>query len=124
MYIALVIVVVAIGLGLVIHSSQSKKHSGAQSSTINTAVSTTSVNIQNYMFEPMAITVKAGSTVTWTNQDSVHHTVTADTPSDNAPNGPLIGQGETYSFTFNKPGTYDFHCMPHANMHGTVIVTN
>ncbi len=76
------------------------------------------------MFVPMAIKVKVGTTVTWTNKDSVHHSITADNVASNAPDGPLIGQGEKYSFRFTKAGTYTFHCMPHPYMHGTVIVTS
>jgi amicyanin len=98
--------------------------SSSSSSNTSGAVATTDVKIQNYMFSPMVIKVKVGSTVTWTNEDQVHHTVTADTVSADAPNGPLIGQGEKYSFTFKKAGTYTFHCMPHPYMHGTVVVTN
>ncbi len=107
-------------------SSNTSPTTTKSSSSANTsgAVATTAVNIQNYMFSPMVIKVKVGSTVTWTNQDQVHHTVTADTVSADAPNGPLIGQGEKYSFTFKKAGTYTFHCMPHPYMHGTVVVTN
>ncbi len=88
----------------------------------STAVAATAVTIQNYMFSPMAIKVKVGDSVTWTNQDGVRHNVVADKASADAPNGPLIAKGETYSFTFKKAGTFTFHCMPHPYMHGTVIV--
>lgn len=87
------------------------------------AMATMDVSIENYMFSPMSIKVKVGDTVTWTNKDSVHHNVIADTASADAPNGPLIGKGETYKFTFKKAGTYTFHCAPHPYMHGTVVVT-
>lgn len=97
-------------------------HSSSSASSTSGAVATTAVQIQNYMFTPMVIKVKVGDTVTWTNEDSVHHTVTADKASADAPNGPLIGQGESYSFKFTKAGTYTFHCMPHPYMHGTVVV--
>ena len=85
-------------------------------------VATTAVQIKDYMFMLSVIKVKVGDTVTWTNMDSVHHNVVADNPSADAPNGPLIGQGETYSFKFVKAGTYKLHCNPHPYMHGTVIV--
>lgn len=96
--------------------------SGASASDTSSAVATTAVQIKGYMFAPMVIKVKVGDTVTWTNADSVHHTVTADTKSADAPDGPLIGQGESYAFKFTKAGTYTFHCTPHPYMHGTVIV--
>ncbi len=84
---------------------------------------TSSVTIQNYSFTPASITVKAGTTVTWTNQDSIQHSVVADDQSADAPNGPLLAKGESYKFTFAKAGTYKYHCSPHPYMQGTVIVT-
>jgi amicyanin len=70
------------------------------------------------------IRVKAGDTVTWTNNDSVRHNVVADERSAAAPEGPLIADGKSYSFTFTKAGTYPYHCEPHPNMKGTVVVTD
>lgn len=96
----------------------------ATAQELASAVSTNQVKIADYMFVPMTVKVKPGTTVTWTNMDMVHHSVTADTISPNAPNGPLIGKGQTYSFTFKKAGVYTFHCQPHPFMHGTIIVTN
>jgi plastocyanin len=81
------------------------------------------VTIKDYMFSEKDISVKAGTTVTWTNQDDVKHTVTADTPSADAPSSQLFGKGETYSFTFKKAGTYTYHCEPHPYMKATVTVT-
>ena len=109
-------------------SMTTMKTSGSTSQTDTSsakdAVATDQATIQNYAFSPATIKVKVGAMVTWTNQDSVHHNVVADKPSDDAPNGPLIGRGETYSFTFKKPGTYTYHCVPHPYMHGSVVVTN
>ena len=111
---------------VVLHSNSSMTMSSTATSAADTAsaVSTNKVAIKDYMFAPMAIKVKVGTTVTWTNQDEVHHSVTADQASAAAPNSPLFGKGESYSFKFTKAGTYTFHCMPHPYMHGTVIVTN
>lgn len=97
------------------HESASNQQSASQ------AVATNKVTIANYAFSPATITVKAGTTVTWTNQDSVHHSVTAD--NGKGPKSQLFGQGESYSYTFSKPGTYTYHCEPHPYMQGTVIVT-
>lgn len=82
-------------------------------------VSQTSVQIQNYQFSPSTITVKAGDTVTWTNQDSVEHSATSD---DGSFDTGLMSQGKSGSVTFSKPGTYTYHCKIHPTMHGTVIV--
>lgn len=132
--IGLVAVVLIVAIGAVIASGGKKSPSTGTTPTSNspaatnntkdsgTAVAATAVTIQNYMFGPMAIKVKVGDTVTWTNQDGVRHSVVADNTSADAPNGPLIAKGETYSFTFKKAGTFTYHCMPHPYMHGTVIV--
>ncbi|MFD9634623.1 cupredoxin domain-containing protein [Streptomyces violascens] len=80
-----------------------------------------SVSIKNDAFTPKILTVKAGSTVTWTNDDEEPHTVTSDV------NGPLrspgLDTGAVYHFTFTAPGTYTYLCTIHPFMHGTVTVT-
>lgn len=89
-----------------------------------TAVATTTVTIQNMAFSPSVITVKQGSTVTWTNQDTVAHTVTADaTGQPNSPASPSIAPGGTYNHTFTSTGTFHYHCKIHPDMTATVIVT-
>jgi plastocyanin len=85
----------------------------------NTTVSAhgASVMITSFSFEPPSITVPKGTTVTWTNQDPVAHTVTgADFDS-----GP-IDPGKTFSHAFNQAGSYEYHCSIHTSMKGTVIV--
>lgn len=83
------------------------------------------VTIQNMAFSPTAITVKKGTTVTWTNQDAVGHDVMPDQDYGTAfeASDGLLGRGESYSFTFNEPGTYSYHCTPHPQMKATVTVT-
>jgi amicyanin len=105
-------------------SSKSSSNKSSDSAALSNAVATNVATIQNYAFSPAVIKVKVGDTVTWTNQDSVSHNVVASTPSADAPNGPLIGKGETYQFTFTKAGTYTLHCAPHPYMHQIVEVTN
>lgn len=77
------------------------------------------VTIQNMAFSPATLTVKVGDKVTWTNQDSVGHSATAD---DNSFDTSVIAQGQSGSTTFNKAGTYTYHCSVHPSMHGTIIV--
>lgn len=79
------------------------------------------VNIASFAFGPAAITVKPGTTVTWTQQDEDQHTVTANDGSFTS--SPLI-TGTTYTHTFTAPGTYAYHCSIHPFMHGTVVVSN
>ncbi len=89
----------------------------------SSAVEANTVTIQDYKFDAPAIKVKVGTSVTWTNKDGVRHNVSPDSPSGDFTAGKLIGNGETYSFTFKKAGTYGYHCDPHPYMKGTVVVT-
>ena len=91
---------------------------------VHTAVQTNQVSISDFKYSPATITVKAGTKVTWTNNDSVQHDVAADKPSSDAPSSSLLGKGESFSFTFNKAGTYGYHCTPHPYMRGKVVVTD
>lgn len=78
-----------------------------------------SVQISNFSFTPATLTVKVGDTVTWTNEDSTGHSATAD---DGSLDTGIIAQGKSGSATFNKAGTYTYHCKVHPSMHGTIIV--
>jgi plastocyanin len=98
--------------------------SGAATTTAPAAAATPtsamSVDIHDLTFDPAAIEIPAGSTVTWTNSDSVPHTATAQ---DRAVlQSGTIHPGERYSQTFATPGTYDYFCEFHANMKGTIVV--
>jgi plastocyanin len=88
----------------------------------STPEATGSVAIQDFAFTPKTVTVKKGTTVTWTNKDSAEHTVTAD--SGDGPKSGTLAQGQTYSFTFNNVGTFSYHCSFHSYMTGTVTVTD
>jgi plastocyanin len=70
-------------------------------------------------FAPKSIEVTAGTTVVWTNQDQLVHTITAD---DGSWDSGEIRPGTTWSRTFDKPGSYAFHCTPHPFMTGVVVV--
>ncbi|SRR5712691_787274 len=90
-----------------------------------------SVAIANTAYAPSSITVKAGTTVTWTNDDGVTHSVTSD--AGTFAGGDLSGTmmdpyggmtaGGSLKVTFTTAGTYDYHCNYHAAMHGMVTVS-
>jgi plastocyanin len=84
------------------------------------ASTSTKVDIRDYAFQKMPMTITAGSTVTWTNRDDDPHTVTAD---DKTFDSKGLGQDDTWSHTFAKPGVYRFHCSVHPFMKGTIVVT-
>jgi plastocyanin len=77
------------------------------------------VEIKDFAFSPPTITVAIGTTVTWTNQDSVNHTVTSKT---GAFESGTLSNGSSFSFTFNTAGDYEYHCSIHTGMVGQVIV--
>jgi plastocyanin len=72
-------------------------------------------------FTPPSVMVSVGQTVAWAFQDTNPHTVTADDDSFTSPKGGLAN-GRTYSHTFDKAGTYKYHCFIHPQMLGTVVV--
>ncbi len=78
------------------------------------------VNISNFAFNPATLTVTVGTTVKWTNQDQMDHTVTAD---DKSFDSGQLAQGKSFSFTFTKEGTYTYHCSNHPSMLGKIIVS-
>lgn len=84
---------------------------------------TVAMDIKNFDFEKQTLKVKAGTTVTWTNRDDAKHDVNPDqSSSDFEGSGKLLAQGESYSYTFQKPGTYTYHCTPHPYMKASVEV--
>ncbi len=85
------------------------------------AVNTNKVSIGDMAFAPSRITVKKGTTVTWTNNDNTTHTVTSDDGS--IMDSGSLAKGETYSVTFNETSTFDYHCEFHSDMTGQVEVT-
>lgn len=102
---------------LVLVMSQNK----SQVSTITPAGTTTSlpnsVSIKNFSFNPSTLNVKVGTTVTWTNEDTVTHTIKSDTFSSGN-----LSQGDTFKFTFSTPGTFNYSCGIHPTMTGTIVV--
>ena len=84
-------------------------------------VSPMEVKIDNFSFGPAALTVAAGTTVTWTNRDDIPHTVVS-TEDPKAFKSKVLDTDEKFSFTFSKAGTYLYFCSIHPKMTGKVIV--
>ena len=78
------------------------------------------VSIVNFAFQPALIIVGAGDTVEWTNTADVDHTVDSNTEIFESGH---IHPGQTYSYTFDHPGIFPYHCDIHPQMHGMVVVT-
>lgn len=78
---------------------------------------TVSVSIKNFAFDPAQLTIAAGSTVVWTNNDAVAHRLISASF-----NSPLLLQGQTYTQKFNIAGVFDYSCSIHPSMTGRIIV--
>lgn len=85
-----------------------------------------SQNVNSLGFSPSTITIVIGvnNTVLWTNDDNVPHTVTSDTSDAIVFSSDNLNPGDTFSFTFSRPGIYSYHCSYHPWMKGTIIVLN
>lgn len=84
------------------------------------APSSASVTMRDIAFDPPAVTVAPGGTVTWTNEDGFAHTVTA---GDGSFDSGEVGQGGTFSQTFDSPGEHAYVCSLHPGMEGVVVVS-
>lgn len=76
------------------------------------------IKIGNFTFGPQELRVKAGTTVTWTNEDDIPHTVV----SPNNFRSKVLDTDGTYSFKFTTPGSYKYFCSLHPHMTGTIVV--
>jgi len=76
------------------------------------------VDIVNFRFTPPELTVKAGTTIRWTNDGYVPHTV----DFTDGVNSGVLNNGDQFTHTFGTPGTYPYICHIHPFMHGTVVV--
>ncbi len=138
--VAIVIGLVSVSaLAFVLISSNSSEPSQSESNQTNSSTNSSeqlnnnndqaevtvgdvSVDIKNFAFSPATITIKKGSKVTWTNQDSAKHDVTPVETSENFEASELLARGESYSYTFDTVGTYDYICSPHPYMKAKVVV--
>lgn len=96
-----------------------KSSSGYGSGTSQPPANESTVTISGMAFTSASITVKAGTTVTWTNTDNMQHTVTAD---DGSWTSGTLNYGDKFAYTFSYAGAVNYHCKFHSGMTGTVTV--
>jgi len=84
-----------------------------------TAPQVVAVKIDNFSFGPQSISISSGTKVTWTNRDDIPHTVVS---TEGVFKSRVLDTDESFSFTFDKPGTYPYFCSVHPKMTGQVIV--
>jgi plastocyanin len=104
-------IIASLGLGIVMAASANFSVVQAQESN--------AVVIKNFMFSPMSLTIKAGSTVTWKNLDGEPHTVVNDAGIFHSA---ALDQNDTFQFKFDKPGVYKVFCGIHPTMKETITV--
>ncbi len=94
--------------------------------TVPNAVSDNTIRINKKGFDPASIIVKSGSTVRWVNEDSTVdpglYNPTHRIELVNIKNSPLLSSGQSWSWIFNQPGSYDYNDMVHSTTKGTIIV--
>lgn len=93
------------------------------SANTETPADPNTVLISDFAYNPETITIKKGTTITWTNQDDARHDVAPTGGAADFQASELLAKGESYTFTFNTAGTYTYQCSPHPYMTGTVVVT-
>ncbi len=77
------------------------------------------IKIDNFSFEPGTISISAGTTVTWTNNDDVPHVVASD---ESVFKSKALDTDDRFSYTFTKPGTYKYYCAIHPKMTAKIVV--
>lgn len=98
---------------------RSKAGEGGAAAAGAAAANATRVELRGMAFAPNRIEIAAGTTIVWTNNDPVVHTVTAD---DKSWDSGAIDPGKSWSHTFTQPGEFAFHCTPHPFMKGVLVV--
>jgi len=89
------------------------------SKTSEKLLATIFMDIADFSFVPKIQIIRRGIPVTWTNHDKAIHTVTSDTGEFDSAS---LKQGQTFTYIFDKVGTYPYHCTPHPRMQGTITV--
>jgi len=110
------VVILAI-LGFGIYFFTTSYQPTTKSSVGTETVTTNSVSIKNFAFDPADIKVAKGSTVTWTNNDAVNHELKSDQFQSQS-----LNPGDQFTFTFVNTGKVSYHCSIHPSMTGSVTV--
>jgi plastocyanin len=91
----------------------------SSSSSTKAPAAATEVRIDNFSFAPQTVTVSVGTTVHWTNRDDIPHTVASE---DKSFRSKALDTDDGFTYTFTKPGTYNYFCSLHPRMTGKVVV--
>jgi plastocyanin len=128
--------VTAVLLAAALTGCSSSSSSDGTSGQASASPDGTVIKLSRLMYMPATIEIEAGTTVTWTNDESISHTVTSGMPtgvdsntslrSGEEPDGlydeQLPKQGDSFTFTYDEPGTYPYYCDIHKGMNGEIVV--
>lgn len=132
--IGIIIAVIVIGGGVFLVTRKDNKTTSGSSNTTSvnepssnntssTPTATSNISIKDFAFSPVSITVKKGTTVTWTNNDSASHKIASDSGDSVSFGSDNLSNGQAFSFKFDQAGTFAYHCATHPSMKGTITVT-
>jgi plastocyanin len=107
----------AVALGLLLLAGLTQVLAGE--TAVKVAASPATVNIDNFAFTPATLTVPAGTTVTWKNEDDSPHRIG---DKDGTLKSAALDTDDTFSHTFAAPGEYPYICTIHPYMVGKIIV--
>jgi plastocyanin len=134
---ALLVLVALVAVVLTGCSSSKASSGSSKAASAGGADKGTVISLKSLMFKPGDLTVKAGTKVTWRNDEPISHTVTSGTvtgvdkttglrtgqKADGRFNAKLKGNGDTFSYTFTKAGAYPYYCDIHFGMAAKIVVT-
>jgi plastocyanin len=112
----IILIIAAISIDIFFMYSQNNKNDNPGTSPIAQTGGNV-VSVENFAFSPSTLTIAKGTTVTWTNNDSASHQIKSDTFESI-----LLSKGQSYFYTFNEVGTFEYICSAHPSMKGKVIV--
>ena len=102
-------------------SEQSNTQSAASANT-QAQEGSIEAKMDNFAFVPSEIKIKAGSKITWVNNDNTIHTITSDSGGKAELNSKILDKGESYEHVFNVKGVFNYLCSIHPGMKGKVVV--
>lgn len=109
------VVVIGASLGLYIYQAQ-------KDATNRLAANPGEIVIQASGYTPASIKIKKGQIVTWANQDTIQHAITADEPSLELDGSEMLEPGDTFSYSFDKTGTYTYHDQVNGDVFKGIVI--
>jgi len=121
-----IVVLIILGVGVYYFVFNKSYINNTMNTNINTTDTTAEsgmvVNIKDFAFNPSTLNIKAGTKITWINNDQAQHKIIS--VSDEAgPSSDVLSQNDTYTYIFKKAGNFEYRCSFHPSMTGSVVVT-